>query len=451
MLTDRRVAARQRKLASLETEFQKWEAESADGSCPLRLHHSQIGRITGVLRKLRTEIADPQAATGAAAKTLTDRQVETTALELHRMWEFFRAKFAMRKVEWLRPYLNAVDDFAWACYKTARDAARDAGTISATAVKEPPLLFFGGGWSPFAMSRDFPFDAEAVPGEPLRNDVFKSALKKLPLPVVGIPWFQIGHLPDAVVIGHEVGHLVEDDLGFRQTTSSLIAGAADPSRQAAWRSWSGEIFGDFYGQLATGAAFVGTLAEALADDPKFIANEKINGPSWSDYPTTYLRMRVNFEMLRALNFTAAADALEAEWETAYGPTHNMTMFDADVKPIALALRDATFAQLGGKKLTDVLSFAALQAECDVAVARLAAGARPPAGNIRALIAAASIFFSKSPAAYDDAAQKRVIDVITQSLPPGVRGSRAVGDVQRNAEAALSDELITLLAGTASQS
>jgi hypothetical protein len=54
MLTDRRVAARQRKLASLETEFMSWEAESADGTRQLRLHHSQIGRITGVLRKLRT-------------------------------------------------------------------------------------------------------------------------------------------------------------------------------------------------------------------------------------------------------------------------------------------------------------------------------------------------------------------------------------------------------------
>src|SRR5436190_22597664 len=180
MLSDRRVAARQRKLASLETEFAHWEEESADGTRPLRLHHSQIDRITGVLRKLRSEISNPPAATGAAAKMLTDRQVEATALELHRMWEFFRSKFAMRKVEWFQPYLNALDDFALACYKPARDSAAAAGTVTATALKQPPLLFFGGGWSPFAMSRDFPFEAEAVPGEPLRNDAFKAALKKLP-------------------------------------------------------------------------------------------------------------------------------------------------------------------------------------------------------------------------------------------------------------------------------
>src|ERR1043165_2460486 len=102
MLTDRRVAARRRKLASLETEFQKWEDDSKDKDQPLRLHHSQIDRITGVLRKLRQELSNPRAATGAAAKALTDRQVETTALELHRMWEFFRSKLAMRKVAWLQ-------------------------------------------------------------------------------------------------------------------------------------------------------------------------------------------------------------------------------------------------------------------------------------------------------------------------------------------------------------
>jgi hypothetical protein len=297
------------------------------------------------------------------------------------------------------------------------------------------------------MSRDFPFEAEAVPREPVRNDAVRIALKRLPLPVVGIPWFQIRHLPDAVVIGHEVGHLVEDDLGLKQTIATLIAGAAAPSRQAAWRSWAGEIFGDMYGQLATGPAFVNGLAEALADDPKIVATEKINGPSWSDYPTTYLRMKVNFAMLRALGLSAAADALATEWTAVYGAAHGMAAFDADATPIAEALRDTAIAQLGGKKLPEVLSFATVQAECDVALNRLEANATPAPGNVRALLAAAGLFFAKSPAAYSDVVQKRVLDVITLSIPKGVRGTRATGVAQEKAEAALSDELIGLIAGT----
>jgi hypothetical protein len=442
MLTDRRLAARTRKLAGLEAEFVHWEQES-DDKHPLRLNHSQVGRITAVLRKLRGAIADPQNGGGPAA-ALTDREIETTALELHRIWEFFRAKFAMRKVEWLQRYLDAVDDFAWACYKPARDSA---SAVKAAALKEPPLVYFGGGWSPFAMPRDYPFEAERVPEEPVRNRAFIEALKKLPLPVVAIPWFQIEHLPDAVVIGHEVGHLVEDDLGLSKTIQDLIAGRAATARQPAWRAWAGEIFGDLYGQLATGAAFAGALAEVVADEPDFIVKERVTAAPWGDYPTTYLRMNVNVALLRAQGFTTAADDLDADWKTAYGATHAMAVYDADVQAIAKGLCETPIPELGGKKFPEVLSFTGLAEESRVAVTRLEALAKPAAGNVRALVAAARLFFAKAPSAYDDAAQNRVLDVIALSLPPGVRGSRIRSAADAVADADLSSELITLLSGT----
>ncbi len=446
MLTERRIAARKRKLASLEAEFVKWEKESSDGR-PLRLNYSQIGRITGVLRKLRKQISDPPQA-AAPAQTLTDRELETTALELHRIWEFFRSKFAMRKVEWLRSYLDAMDDFALACYTPARDSAT---AVAAAALKEPPLVYFGGGWSPFAMPRDYPFEAERVPDEPVRNQAFIEALRQLPLPVVAIPWFQIEHLPDAVVIGHEVGHLVEDDLGLSKTIQDIVGGSADPARQAVWRAWAGEIFGDLYGQLATGPAFAGALAEVLADLPDYIVKEQVAAGKWGDYPTTYLRMNVNVALLRAQKFETAADALDAEWKAAYGPTHAMTAFDADVKGIAEALCETAIPELGGKRFPEVLSFAGLEDESRVAVSRLEKRATPDAGNVRALIAAARLFFAKSPGAYDDDAQKRVLQVIALSFPPGVRGSRTRTDAADAADADLSNALVTLLAGTAARS
>jgi hypothetical protein len=444
VLTTRRVAARERKLASLGTELTNWRSASADQNQPLRLHHSQIGRITDVLCALRSNVANPGAAAGSA-KTLTDREVEATALELHRMWEFFRSKFAMRTVTWLRDYLDAVDDFAWSCYKPAREAARAAGNLAETALKEPPLLFFGGGWSPFAMPRDYAFDAETVPGEPIRNQAFKAALKKLPVPVIGIPWFQVEHLPDAVVIGHEVGHLVEDDLGLSTAIQDLVGGAAADDRRAAWRSWAGEIFGDFYGQLAIGPAFVGALAEVLADEPARVTTEKVTAP-WDAYPTSYLRMKLNFQMLRALKFTTDADALEAEWKAVYGPTHNMSDYDADVDPIATAFVATTFQVFGDKPFTEVLSFAPLQTACDAAVSRLERKADPEPGEVRMLVAAARLFFAKSPSAYDKAAQDRVLRTIKLSLPRGVRGTRAISNDQKTADATLTDQLIALLAG-----
>jgi hypothetical protein len=133
-------------------------------------------------------------------------------------------------------------------------------------------------------------------------------------------------------------------------------------------------------------------------------------------------MKVNFEMLRALNFGAAADALEAEWKGAYGPTHSN---DGVRTPTRRRSRspcaDTPIPQLGSKKLAEVLSFQVLQNECEVAVARLAAGAQPPPGNVPALVAAASLFFCRNPCGYDDAVQGRVLGAIALSIPPGVRG------------------------------
>jgi hypothetical protein len=442
VLSELRIAARKRKLAGLETELVQWEKESSAGQ-PLRLNYSQIGRITGVIRRLGKQIAAP-AATPASSPPLTDRDLETTALELHRIWEFFRSKFAMRKVEWLRTYLDAMDDFALACYTPARDSAT---AVATGGLREPPLVYFGGGWSPFAMPRDYPFEAERVPDEPVRNGAFIEALRKLPLPVVAIPWFQIAHLPDAVVIGHEVGHLVEDDLGLANTVQSIVGGAADPSRQTAWKAWAGEVFGDFYGQLATGPAFPGAIAEVLADLPEYVVKEKAVPGKWGDYPTTYLRMNMNVAMLRAQKFAAAADALAADWKAVYGPTHAMSPFDADVNLIASALCDTPIAELGGKRFPEVLSFAGLEEESKVAVSRLEKRAMPNAGNVRALIAAARLFFVKKPEAYDDDAQKRVLQAIALSFPPGVR-DRKRSTAEEAADAALSTDLMTLLSGRA---
>ena len=45
--------------------------------------------------------------------------VELMILELHRIWEFFRAKFALRYVDWFAGHLAAADELAWRCYAPA--------------------------------------------------------------------------------------------------------------------------------------------------------------------------------------------------------------------------------------------------------------------------------------------------------------------------------------------
>ena len=82
----------------------------------------------------------------------------------------------------------------------------------------------------------------------------RALAQRLPVPVVGVPWFQLYHLPDALVIGHEVGHLVERDTGLTATIQELVERAVtearmDPGCVAAWRGWAAEAFADVYGTL----------------------------------------------------------------------------------------------------------------------------------------------------------------------------------------------------------
>lgn len=442
-LRTRQSDALTRKLQSLGRELALWRQDSTGD---LRLHHSQIQRVTAVLCGLRQEIRE-QRERGAADGIFNDRNIELGALELHRMWEFFRSKFALRKIDAFRPYLAAVDEFAWACYKPARDEAEDAGVIAQDALKEPPLVYLSGGWSPFAMPRNQQYTAESVPGERVRNAAFVQALKHLPVSVISLPWYQVEHLPDAVVVGHEVGHLIEDDLQLTGTIENAVRSAVPQVRQAAWLAWAGELFADVYGQLATGPSFVSALAEVLGIDWQSVVAEVLpDRGAWSEYPTSFLRMKVNFRLLEELGFGTRATALEAEWTELYGATHAMAAFDDDVPSVARALVECRFAQFAGRRMRDVLSFdASLVDAASNAVAQLNRPKAPDSGNVRALIASGRMFFDTTPAAYNDNVHRALLDALTASLPAtGTRASRRNADSRDDSDRRTGASLLSVL-------
>ena len=210
-LSARKVIELEQKLNSLKSEFQEWRDRSEEYK-PLEKHHTQINRITKQLDGLQEIISSClKRVIGNDQEILAKcRELEAMVLEVHRIWGFFRSKLILRNVEWFKSYLDAADDLAWVCYKAAQEKVLSEH-VSRETLKEPPLVFFNGGSSPFAVSRNWAYQAEEVPGEALKTEAFTQVLKALPIPIIGIPWFQIQHLPDAIVIAHEVGHNVEED------------------------------------------------------------------------------------------------------------------------------------------------------------------------------------------------------------------------------------------------
>jgi hypothetical protein len=430
-LAARKVAALEGKLTSLTWEFERWQAESAQGKS-LEKHHSQIRRVCDhirecealVLRDLEKVREQPGTALEAG------RQIEELILEVHRLWHFFRSKLALRTVPWMHGFLAAVDDFAWACYKPASALAVKAGRLPPEAVKEPPLAYLSGSWSPIATPRHARIDPEptppderAVPIELLPVEELAKVMDDLPVSVVGLPWYQVAHFPDVTIVGHEVGHLVEDDLGLDLArivgdAMSRARPSIPQSRRDTWLGWTGEVFADVYGTLATGCAFTATVMDFLAVATSDVAKETRPG---GDYPPTTLRVLLNCHALAQCGFEAEGSLLREQWQSTYRK-HALTDFEPDIPVVVGALLRGPYPELGGIPLTDVLSFTKAAHQTARADAkRVLSEQRPKSRDVRRLAAAAALAFHKDPDRFlNSPAQSWILERITESREAGVR-------------------------------
>ena len=407
------------KLEALESEFQEWSDSSVDGA-EFEKHNSQILAITGHLQGLRTGIAGMSGSAGDAVLR-NARNVQALILGVRRMWEYFRSKLVQRKESAFHGYLRAADELAWSCYEPVL-RLRCPDPLSACR-REPPLVFLIGGRSPFALARDRAFQAEEVAGEFLPEDRrLQRALKQLPISVIGVPWYQVGHLPDALVIAHETGHTVESDFGLKGEVEAAIQGAAAKEHRAAWTEWRGETFADLYGCLTAGPAYVTSLIDFLAIDPATIAAESRIDPAWGSYPTTHLRILLCLEALRVMKFEGEADELQSQWSATY-TQHLMSGYEEDLKLMAKTVLETPYPALNGRSLMDVPALPFTRAEwneAQVVANYLKDDAEPvDAQSPRALFAGARIYYNRNPADFTKPA-KRVLDRFEYLIKPGTR-------------------------------
>jgi len=431
-LTQRKKIELQQKLASLKVEFENWRNESK-ALRPLEKHQSQIHRVTLQLEELNKQL---QLALDQLPETGTEvlnkaRDLELAILESHRVWEFFRSKLSLRSIEWFNKYLIAADELAWECYSAAQSKL-DPNYLAREKVKEPPLVFFNGGSSPFTMPRNYAFEAEAVPGESIESKQVIAILRALPIPVIGVPWFQIQHLPEILVVAHEVGHDVESDFELTSDLTAAVdkamdAAHVDAGRQAAWRAWLGEIFADIYGVLSCGPGFVQSVIDFLATDLDQTTRAVRIAPDWGLYPTDYLRVLVNIEALDAIGFEKERTRLRTQWTAIY-KTHEMREYENDIPVVVKAIIDGPYGAFGGKSLNHVISFSMTdQYRTESDADRLGKGTRPEALNTRILFAATSTVYARDPGEYGKLKmQQLVLDHIKNIRKAGVRGSQTTG-------------------------
>lgn len=326
-----RLSEVQAKLRSLDEELGHWAKLTEAENLGLRRHRLQVARLTTVLHQLTAEVraalnAQPSATTVLASVEAWENQI----LAAHSIWEVFRAKLVLREDGLFRDILAACDDLLWAFYAPAM--ARFAPDR-----KTPPLVYFTSTWSPFAIVRDTSFQNEiritSSAAGALADDTFLQVLRRLPIPLVSLPWYQGFHLPGALVLAHEAGHIVASDFDLTADIAAALA-SAQLSNPAIWESWSAEVFADVYGCVMMGPPFVSALMNLLTVAPETVQNEV---RSTGKYPTRSLRIEIALSALAHLGHTSSAEQLRGSWEEVYGPMRTMTELLPDVEKVVAAL------------------------------------------------------------------------------------------------------------------
>jgi hypothetical protein len=406
----RTKAELQAKLAGLDSELDAWLAATTDKGV-LRRHHTQIQAVAGTLKQVSADLTVPFNRPDQGLWILDRvRSVDRRIMDLHRLWGFFRAKFALRYVPWLETSLVTADDLAWDCYSPVQKF------IAADRRREPPLVYFSGGTSPFLMPRGTPYVVEPLPDGSMREPEFTEAVRLVPVALIGLPWFQLDHLPDAPLIAHEVGHAVEQDLGLGDRVRTLIEAAVPPERRCAWSAWSAEVFADVYGTLCCGSGFAQALMALLAVHPREVNGEVRTAAAWGSYPTRTLRVLLTAAVLAELSVQPADQPVADAWLAVY-PDRPMQEYEADVRRVAAAVLKGPYKAIGGAGLTAIIGYSKAD---ERVVSRLASRLLDKLGldegGVRHAVAAARLAYDRDQIGYARRDAAKVVRDKIASVP-----------------------------------
>jgi hypothetical protein len=295
--------------------------------------------------------------------------------------------------------------------------------IPAERQREPPLVYFTGGTSPFLMPRGAPYVVEPLPDGGMRAPEFSEAVRSVPVALIGLPWFHASHLPDAPLIAHEVGHAIEQDLGLADCVRELIEGAVPAQHSSAWGAWSSEVFADIYGVLGCGSGFVRALAALLAGHQRDVATEVRDESGWGSYPTRTLRVLLTTAVLEKLQVDPADPPMASAWRDTY-PQRPLEDYEADVDAVVTAVLDGPYKVLKGSLAAAFPYTKDDEQQASKTATRLVKGLEPDTAKIRQLLAAARLAYDRDSENYTSTTSDIVLASIAR-IPS--LGMRAAGD------------------------
>lgn len=386
---------------------------------PFEHHRSRVDLTLVYMRGWTDRLAQALDTRDLAQTVELGRRLE----RLRKIWLYFRDKFDQRERLSNRLMLDLADRLAWQVCRHHHEAALAAGRLPGV---EPavPLVCFSPKPSPWAQPRHGVFLPETLSDFEIVEREVATWTSRLPLPIIGLPWFQVAHLPQAPVIAHEVGHLIDSQYGLSAGLEQAIDEAVDPLRRGLWRKWAREAFADFFGTLTMGPAYVLALtgflldADAGADQPDPVKPGK--------HPPPDARVALCCAALKRAGLDAigpfTADAILEAWRAGIGPVAMPVALREEAAKVASVFFDARPEAFGG--VSPLGGMGGMSAD-EVREAHKTAldwidGADQRLLNTTAtplLMSAATLAFARAPARYAEIDGRRPFAALVSSATP----------------------------------
>jgi hypothetical protein len=419
-----------RRLEGLPREVAAWRAAVA-GEIDLQVHHSQLKAIqiltTALVAAQQPLLAAVDAAAGPAEFQRACMALAKDIVRSQLAWDFFRDKLDQR-LSFSKEMLWVADTIAWDCHRPVMEEAAAAGLIDPDHLREPPLTYAGVGHSPLTWVR------KSRPNDGRRYDLGEATL---PIPVIEVPAEQLSNAWELLSLHHEAAHDIESDLGLRPALRDSLAarlqGAGVPNdRVAVWLAWQGEVFADLCALQLGGPAFAEALMHLLLLPPEMVTEFEDTDP----HPTPFLRVLLAAAYIRSMlpgnaALTADADRIEAAWRALYvQPAGAFAAMLGDLPHVFAALMDTALPPLGGRTVRSLMPYmAADDLRIRDAAGYFVSGMNKPLGlRPRHVIAAARMALSQlatagplAATAYDQL-QQRIVRLVREGAPPGLRGT-----------------------------
>jgi hypothetical protein len=317
-------------------------------------------------------------------------QAERDIKKIEKIWAFYLELFGQRQSRFA-PMLLAADRIALDAYQVVY-----VGLGTARSIPSPGAFsYMETGFTPATFRRG------------IRLSRISKEIN--PFPVVSLPYHRLENPWTLGAVAHEVSHNLQSDLTLwdevpKHVYARLVQNGIDRHSASIWARWHKETWADLCGVLLSGPSVVASLMDVVARSP--LATTAFNPTGV--HPTSYLRVLINLELLRRMDFKMQAATFEQLWKRMYPnpraggiPPAMLANFPKACAIVVDTMCFQKYPQLGNKALADVVRFRPDHfCMTEEAAVRIAQGIDPGIIPARFMIGAVRLAFDRRLAAPD---------------------------------------------------